>query len=122
MSYEDKIKKQIEEVSYFKWIDAGRPSGLERFFWEAAEREVLISECLNLIPHSDEEMIEITFKPPKRKWAQYHPTYEYNTWSSSGYTYAPYVPLTQTPTVTSYGTKLGISSRGVGPSNKDYVI
>lgn len=39
MSWTKKEIKQIDNIAYFKWIDAGQPDNMSSVFWQAAEKE-----------------------------------------------------------------------------------
>lgn len=97
--WDEETRKQIEEISYFKWIDAGRPAGMEQQFWEEAEREMASKKHYDAV---EEEIIEINFRRPGKKGPKHE--WSGNGWKGdshldTGYYYAPYVPLQTTPVV-----------------------
>jgi hypothetical protein len=59
--WDEETLEQIEQIAYFKWIDAGRPSGMHQHFWDLAEKEMLEKTA------GIEEVVEISYRKPKRK-------------------------------------------------------
>ena len=93
VQWSEESRKEIESNAYFKWVDAGRPHGQDRHFWNLAEQEQIKKR---FFPHLDEqppseEIIELNYHAPGQQKPK--------RWSSSGsyldagYFYCPYVPL-----------------------------
>jgi hypothetical protein len=56
--------QKIEQNSYFKWVDAGKPNGRSQEFWNEAEQELIQERHYDSI---DEEVIEVNFRPKTKK-------------------------------------------------------
>ena len=54
----NKEKKEISDIAYFKWIDAGCPDGMDQFFWNQAVKE-------KLDERDSFEIIEVNLTKPK---------------------------------------------------------
>ena len=99
IQWSEESRQEIESNAYFKWVDAGRPHGQDKHFWDLAEREQIkkrffphLDEQLEEIIESNqpEEIIELNYHAPapkitKVKWG--------SSYMDSGYFYAPYIPL-----------------------------
>lgn len=84
--WSEKEREEIATKAYFKWIDAGRPSGQDKHFWNLAEQEALKPVALE-----EEEIIEVNYPGRRRR--------RNSSFLDTGYFYCPYIPLQKTPVV-----------------------
>ncbi len=93
--WSEATRKEIEQKAYWKWCEAGKPLNQDQHFWSLAEEE-LVKERYAAI---EEEIIEINFRRHQPNNNKPGGGYKGDSYLDSGYFYAPYIPLTQTPVV-----------------------